>query len=188
MVGVSRIPDIPIFGFTLKNNFRFLVFMIFMVALFLLLKQRIVNSRVGRAFLAVRENPVAAGGIGINVQQYKIMAFAISAVFTGFAGAMYAHFVGFISPETFDSAQSVMFMTMLLFGGMGNFAGPLIGATVITLLNESLQTLGSYRMLVYGFFILAVLLFLPHGISGILEVIKQRLTRGRRKEDGHVNA
>lgn len=188
MVGVSRIPDIPIFGFALKNNFRFLVFMIFMVALFLLLKQRIVNSRVGRAFLAVRENPVAAGGIGINVQQYKIMAFAISAVFTGFAGAMYAHFVGFISPETFDSAQSVMFMTMLLFGGMGNFAGPLIGATVITLLNESLQTLGSYRMLVYGFFILAVLLFLPHGISGILEVIKQRLTRGRRKEDGHVNA
>jgi len=101
MAGVSRIPDISIFGFELDNNFRFLIFMIVMVALFLVIKQRIINSRVGRAFLAIRENPVAAGGIGINVQKYKVMAFAISAVFTGFAGAMYAHFVGFISPETF---------------------------------------------------------------------------------------
>lgn len=190
MVGVSKIPDISIFGFVLKNNFRFLVFMIVMVALFLLIKQRIVDSRVGRAFLAIRENPVAAGGIGINVQRYKIMAFAISAVFTGFAGAMYAHFVGFISPETFTSSQSVMFMTMLLFGGMGNFAGPLIGATVITLLNESLQTLGSYRMLVYGAFILAVLLFLPHGISGVIDILKLRLARltKKGKEKANVNA
>ena len=99
MAGVSRIPDISIFGFELDNNFRFLIFMIVMVALFLVIKQRIINSRVGRAFLAIRENPVAAGGIGINVQKYKVMAFAISAVFTGFAGAMYAHFVGFISPR-----------------------------------------------------------------------------------------
>ena len=117
MAGVSRIPNISIFGFELDNNFRFLVFMIMMVVLFLIIKQRIVKSRVGRAFLAIRENPVAAGGIGINVQKYKVMAFAISAVFTGFAGAMYAHFVGFISPETFNTSQSVMFMTMLLFGG-----------------------------------------------------------------------
>ncbi len=186
MSGVNRIPDIRIFGFELNNNFRFLVFMLAMVALFLLIKQRIVNSRVGRAFLAIRENPVAAGGIGINTQKYKIMAFAVSAVFTGFAGAMYAHFVGFISPETFTSTQSVLFMTMLLFGGMGNFAGPLIGAAVITVLNESLQTLGSYRMLVYGGFILLVLLYLPHGISGIVDVVKQRFTR--RKEARHADA
>ena len=72
MAGVSRIPDISIFGFELDNNFRFLIFMILMVALFLVIKQRIINSRVGRAFLAIRENPVAAGGIGINVQKYKV--------------------------------------------------------------------------------------------------------------------
>lgn len=186
MAGVSRIPNISIFGFELDNNFRFLVFMIMMVVLFLIIKQRIVKSRVGRAFLAIRENPVAAGGIGINVQKYKVMAFAISAVFTGFAGAMYAHFVGFISPETFNTSQSVMFMTMLLFGGMGNFAGPLIGAAVISVLNESLQVLGSYRMLVYGAFILVVLLFLPKGISGIIDVIRRLVFH--RKEEGHADA
>ena len=186
MAGVSRIPDISIFGFELDNNFRFLIFMIVMVALFLVIKQRIINSRVGRAFLAIRENPVAAGGIGINVQKYKVMAFAISAVFTGFAGAMYAHFVGFISPETFNTSQSVMFMTMLLFGGMGNFAGPLIGAAVISVLNESLQVLGSYRMLVYGAFILVVLLFLPRGISGIIDIIRELLHR--RKGGNHADA
>ena len=186
MAGVSRIPDISIFGVELDNNFRFLIFMIVMVALFLVIKQRIINSRVGRAFLAIRENPVAAGGIGINVQKYKVMAFAISAVFTGFAGAMYAHFVGFISPETFNTSQSVMFMTMLLFGGMGNFAGPLIGAAVISVLNESLQVLGSYRMLVYGAFILVVLLFLPRGISGIIDIIRELLHR--RKGGNHADA
>jgi branched-chain amino acid transport system permease protein len=154
--------------------------MIVMVAIFLVIKQRIVKSRVGRAFLAIRENPVAAGGIGINVQKYKIMAFAISAVYTGLAGALYAHFVGFISPETFTATQSTMFMTMLLFGGMGTFSGPLIGAAVISVLNELLQTMGTYRMLVYGFFILAVLLYLPHGISGIIDIVRGKLAQ--RKE------
>ena len=124
----------------------------------------------------------------INVQKYKIMAFAISAVYTGFAGAMYAHFVGFISPETFTSAQSVMFMTMLLFGGMGSFSGPLIGAAIVTFLNETLQVLGSYRMMVYGAFILAVLLFLPHGISGLIDIVKQSLFKNRGKEDRHADA
>ena len=186
MTGIRSIPKISHFGFQLKSKYAFLIFMILMVALFLLIKQRIVYSRVGRAFQAIRENPVAANGIGINVQKYKIMAFAISAVFTGFAGAMYAHFVGFISPETFTSSQSVMFLTMLLFGGMGTFSGPLIGATIVTFLNESLQVLGSYRMMVYGAFILAVLLFLPHGISGIIDILRQRLTR--RKEPDHADA
>lgn len=186
MTGIRSIPKISLFGFQLKSKYAFLIFMILMVALFLLIKQRIVDSRVGRAFQAIRENPVAANGIGINVQKYKIMAFAISAVFTGFAGAMYAHFVGFISPETFTSSQSVMFLTMLLFGGMGTFSGPLIGATIVTFLNESLQVLGSYRMMVYGAFILAVLLFLPHGISGIIDILRQRLTR--RKEPDHADA
>lgn len=186
MTGIRSIPNISIFGFELKSKYQFLIFMLVMVTFFLIIKQRIIHSRVGRAFQAIRENPVAANGIGINVQKYKIMAFAISAVFTGFAGAMYAHFVGFISPETFMSAQSVMFMTMLLFGGMGSFSGPLIGAAIVTFLNESLQALGSYRMMVYGAFILAVLLFLPHGISGLVDIVKQRFLR--RKEDGNANA
>ena len=82
------------------------------------------RQSTGRAFMAIRENTVAAGGMGINVRRYKILAFVISAVFASVAGSMYAHFIGFISPETFNSAQSNLQMTMLLFGGMGNPVGP----------------------------------------------------------------
>ena len=85
--------------------------------------------------MAIRENVVAADGMGINIKKYKIMAFAISAVYTGMAGALYAHIVSYISPESFQSSQSQLLMTMLLFGGMGNLAGPIIGAVIVTILN-----------------------------------------------------
>ena len=187
MAGVSRIPNISIFGFELDNNFRFLIFMIVMVALFLVIKQRIVNSRVGRAFLAIRENPVAAGGIGINVQKYKVMAFAISAVFTGFAGAMYAHFVGFISPETFNTSQSVMFMTMLLFGGMGNLWGPIIGVITVTLLNEGLRALEEYQMFIYGALMLLVIIALPGGIFGKVKQLVDNTKSRRAQKNADVH-
>ena len=105
-------------------------------------------------------------------KKYKIMAFAISAVYTGMAGALYAHIVSYISPESFQSSQSQLLMTMLLFGGMGNLAGPIIGAVIVTILNETLQGFSSYRMLIYGFIILASVLYMPKGLYGIVEKIK----------------
>ena len=106
------------------------------------------------------------------MKKYKIMAFAISAVYTGMAGALYAHIVSYISPESFQSSQSQLLMTMLLFGGMGNLAGPIIGAVIVTILNETLQGFSSYRMLIYGFIILASVLYMPKGLYGIVEKIK----------------
>ena len=110
--------------------------------------------------------------MGINIKKYKIMAFALSAVYTGMAGALYAHIVSYISPESFQSSQSQLLMTMLLFGGMGNLAGPIIGAVIVTILNETLQGFSSYRMLIYGFIILASVLYMPKGLYGIVEKTK----------------
>ena len=177
---------VNLFGFEFDSNMSFYYFGLVVVVIFLLLKTNLVKSRTGRALIAIRENSAAADGMGINVTLYKVIGFAFSALYCGFAGGMYAHMVQFISPETFMYRQSVMFMTMLLFGGMGNFAGPLIGAAVISVLNESLQVLGSYRMLVYGAFILVVLLFLPRGISGIIDIIRELLHR--RKGENHADA
>ena len=132
--------------------------------------------------MAIRENVVAADGMGINIKKYKIMAFAISAVYTGMAGALYAHIVSYISPESFQSSQSQLLMTMLLFGGMGNLAGPIIGAVIVTILNETLQGFSSYRMLIYGFIILASVLYMPKGLYGIVEKINGLFGR-RVKED-----
>ena len=165
--GINRIPPITIGSYAVDNNFSFFFFILTIVIMCLIAKQRIIKSRVGRAFIAIRENSHAANGIGINVQYYKIMAFMLSSLYTGLAGALYAHLISFVSPDTFTSAQSIVFLTMLLFGGMGTLYGPIIGATVLAMLEEYLQVVGSYSMLVYGTFILVVLLFLPQGIVGL---------------------
>ena len=167
MAGIRSIPDLSIFGYELHSKFSFGVFTFIMIIVFLFLKQRIITSATGRAFMAIRENTVAAGGMGINVRKYKIMAFVISALFTSFAGSMYAHFVRFISPETFNSTQSTLLMTMLLFGGMGNSIGPILGAVVIAILNESLQGFNTYKTLIYGILILIAVLFMPKGCYGL---------------------
>lgn len=127
----------------------------------------IVNSRTGRAFISIRENPVAARGLGVNVRRYKIMAFGISAFMTGMAGGLYAFLRGFISPETFNGTQSTLFMTMLLFGGITSTAGPVIGAAVLLLVKEIFQSLSLYQGLIYAVFILVILFFFPNSAVGV---------------------
>lgn len=167
MRGIRSIPDLSIFGYALHSKLSFAIFTFIMVIFFLFIKQRIIASSTGRAFMAIRENTVAAGGMGINVRKYKIMAFVISALFTSVAGSMYAHFVGYISPETFNSSQSTLLMTMLLFGGMGNPVGPILGSVIIAILNESLQSFNTYKTLIYGILILIAVLFMPRGCYGL---------------------
>jgi branched-chain amino acid transport system permease protein len=183
MAGVKRIPELKLFGFAFKSNLSYAILVLILCFIFLFIKQRIVNSSTGRAFMAIRENVVAANGIGINVRKYKIIAFIISAVYMAFAGSLYAHYVNYISPETFTSNQSILFLTMLLFGGMGNLAGPIIGAVVITVLNEALQGFSNYRTLVYGIVIMIAVLFMPKGLYGLLTDLGDRTKRKLVKKD-----
>lgn len=164
-LGVFTDP-IEIFGFAFNTNLRFYYFGIVATGLFLILKVNLTKSRTGRALIAIRENPAAADGMGVNVTRYKVIGFAFSALYCGFAGGMYAHLVRFISPDTFVYKQSVMFLTMLLFGGTGNFWGPIIGVLSVTLLNEGLRSAERYQMFIYGFLMLFVIIALPGGIYG----------------------
>lgn len=172
--GVKKIPAITIGSTVFKNAYSFYYIVLAFVIVFLIIKHRIVVSMIGRAFIAIRENSDAANAMGVNVRYYKVMAFAISAFFTGIAGALYAHFVGFISPESFMGDQSVLFLTIVLFGGMGTFIGPVIGSLFIISLNESIQALGSYQMLVYGLFIITVVIFIPDGLAGAYKMIGKK--------------
>lgn len=187
--GILNIPHINLFGYTFRSNQSNFFLLLAVVILVLIVKNRIINSRVGRAFIAIRENSHAANGMGINVRYYKIMAFAISAFLTGLAGALYAHLVGFISPDTFMNTQSNLFMTMLLFGGIGSLAGPVIGSAALVVVTELMQSFVSYQMITYAFFILAVLFYLPNGVVGIIDSIKARIKKKlEKKVDGHVKA
>jgi len=186
--GINRIPSPMIGSFKFKGNFIYFFLVLAFVILFLIAKQRIIDSRTGRAFIAIRENAHAANGIGINIVKYKVIAFVISAFFTGFAGGLYAHFIGFISPESFAYSQSVIFLTMLLFGGMGNMIGPIIGAVIIGLLQEYLQVLGNFQNIIYGFLIIVIILFLPKGFFGVLEIIKKFILRSISQRGGKKSA
>ncbi|MFV0413679.1 MAG: branched-chain amino acid ABC transporter permease [Oscillospiraceae bacterium] len=173
--GIMNIPKVNLFGFMVDTNQRYFFFSAVVLALVLLCKHRIIKSRVGRAFIAIRENTHAAGGMGINVRRYKVTAFAISAFFTGLAGAMYAHLVRFISPDTFTNTTSNLFMTMLLFGGIASLLGPLVGSTILVLVTEVMQSFASYQMLIYAIFILIVLFFLPNGMVGIVDTLRAKI-------------
>lgn len=156
-----------LFGLEISTNIGFYYFALIILVIALIIKQHIIKSKVGRAFEAIRENVTAAGGMGINVRKYKVMAFCVSAFFVAFAGAIYGNLVNYISPTTFTINLSIMFMTMLLFGGKGDLWGPIVGATAIQIINEALRDFEKYQTFVYGIIILVVILIIPNGVTKI---------------------
>lgn len=170
---------ISFFGYPINTNMRFYYFALACTVIFLVIKIFLVNSKVGRAFQAIRENTHAADGMGINVRKYKIISFTISAFYTAWAGGMYMHLVGYISPDTFMQRQSVLFLTMLLFGGNGSLLGPIIGVGAVMALTEALRSFQDYQMLIYGILMLLVIVALPGGLFG---TIKRLVGRFRHKK------
>jgi branched-chain amino acid transport system permease protein len=156
--GFTKIPSIKLFGFSFDSRLSYY----FIVLLFI--KYRILKGRVGRSFVAIRDNSEAANGMGINVRKYKVMAFAISAFYAGIAGGLHAHFKLYISPDMITRDQSILFLTMLLLGGRTSIIGSVLGACAIVLINEALRFAGTLQMLLYGIILLLVIMFLPNGL------------------------
>lgn len=144
-----------------------------------LISRRLEDSRIGRAWIAIREDELAAASMGINTRNVKLLAFAMGATFGGVAGGLFASFQGFISPESFTLLDSVMVLCMVVLGGMGNVAGVVLGALLLTALPEALryaaplqqQLLGAVyidpsdlRMLLFGLALVLMMLFRPAGI------------------------
>lgn len=125
---------------------------------------RLRRSKVGRAFEAIKEDEIAARLMGIDVERYKLLAFVLGAVIAGVAGALNAHFTFFISPREYGFESAVDILTMAVLGGTSGLLGPMLGASIITLLPELLRSLHDFRSLVNGAVLIAVVLFLPKGI------------------------
>ena len=161
----------------LSDATRWYFFLLFFVVVALVAKTSLVKSRVGRAFMAIRENTHAADGMGVNVHKYKIIAFAVSAFYTGFAGALYAHFMKYMNPNNAELSQSVLFLTMLLFGGTASLLGPIFGVVLITILMELIRPLQEYQMLFFGILLLIVIMALPGGIYGGIKDLNATLKK-----------
>jgi branched-chain amino acid transport system permease protein len=136
----------------------------------------LIRSRVGRALIALRENETLAASVGIDGTHYLVLAAAISAGMAGLGGGLYAHYTRFVSPEVFLFSYTVTMVIMVVAGGKGTLAGPVVGAVIFTVLPEALRALTSWQwqMLLYGVLLIACLFVMPRGIVPTL------IDRGRR--------
>ena len=164
ILGHSFKEPIYLFGFNLpfQSNYFYLIFIFVIGALFV--AYRLHHSRVGLTWNAIREDEIAARCQGIDVTWYKILAFCIDAFFGGVTGTVYAHYIGFISPENFAFIVSVVVVTMVILGGMDNVFGVIIGAVLLTILPEKFRAFEDFRLLIYGVIVVTMLVFRPQGL------------------------
>ncbi|MBU6326104.1 MAG: branched-chain amino acid ABC transporter permease [Verrucomicrobia bacterium] len=154
--GASGLSGIPKFT-TLGWSFGFAIITIYVVS-------SLVNSTYGRGFLAVSDDEVAAGSMGINPVRYKVTAFVIGAFFAGIAGGLYAHHKQTLVPTGFDWLKSIDIVVMVILGGMGRTPGVIVAAIVLTWLPEHLRVFADYRMIIYALLIIALMLLRPQGL------------------------
>lgn len=161
--GITGIPSVKLFGEAMtKLQYYYMTLILVLVVLFIC--YRIVNSKTGRALMAIRGNPIAASAVGINVNRYKLLVFAIVSAMGGLAGTLYAFNIRYIQAEAFTTNMSFKILTMGIIGGMGDLGGGVIGSLVAGALPEFLRDLSKYQLTIYGLLIVLVLRFMPKGI------------------------
>ena len=168
-MGMTRIPQPIILALEFSTTRQKAYLALATIYLCILFIRRLMSSKVGRAFLAIRENEDAAAAMGINTHLYKTLSFGISTLIAGMAGSLYAHIYTVLSPEVFNIDLSVQFLTMVVIGGMGTLAGPILGTVFLVLLPEVLRVLAMYQMLIYGVLLMMCMSFLPYGIMSFIE-------------------
>ncbi len=177
--GLVGIPPLSFGSIKLSSTIQWYYFVWFWVLFFLVLSLNLVNSRIGRAFLAIHEDERASDAMGVPTSSYKLKVFVISAVMAAFAGSLYAHYVEFINPSSFDLVWSIKFILMVMVGGMQSLWGSLFGAIFLTFLsNEWLQVFAELEMVVYGVILLIITLLFPTGLIPALSTMVQKLRRG----------
>jgi branched-chain amino acid transport system permease protein len=165
----------PLISSSVPNYLLYIYYSILLIAVIVILLFRfILNSRIGLAFAAIRENELEARAAGIDPVRYKLFAFMISAYFSGVAGALEIHYLGYISPEIFGVDISFWPIIYSIAGGLGTLAGPIIGTIFITLIWDGLQSFGlSYaRFIIIGVLLILVIIFLPKGLVSLPDKLK----------------
>ena len=183
--GISSISQPVIFGvpFDTPDKYYFIAMPVMLIAVYFSFS--ILKSAVGRAFMAIREDQISAAASGINVKKYKLLAFILSAMFAGAAGAVYAHFPpGYIHPNNYTVIEMVTFLAMVVFGGLGHLWGGIIGAVVITIIYDITRPLYQYQLFIFGLTIVFTILFMPKGIGGFIDkYFIDRRFKDKKKED-----
>ena len=176
--GINNIARPSLLGLELTSNLAYYYFVLGVAVLMGALLWKLLHSPWGKAFTALRDNPIRAESLGINIQAYTLLYFAIGAVYAGIAGALFASLVEFIEPAPFTVGASIMMYLMVVVGGAGLFFGPLLGAAVGVLLPEWLRFAQGWYLFVFGSAVVLLMLWLPDGLLSIPEKLRaKRLSR-----------
>jgi branched-chain amino acid transport system permease protein len=167
--GISGIPRPSLFGFSFERSLAFFYFVYASTLVLAVVLAWLLRSPWGRAFAALRDNPIRAESLGVNITAYTLLAFAIGGVFAGVAGAYFAALVQYIEPGPFHLTTSLMLLLMVIVGGAGRFFGPVAGSIVVILLPEWLRFAQDWYLAVFGFAVVATMVWLPGGILSIPE-------------------
>jgi branched-chain amino acid transport system permease protein len=164
--GISQIsrPEILSLAFGSLSRYYYLVLVFALLTVFV--TKRVYSSRIGRAWVALREDEIAASAMGINTTMYKLYAFAFGAFWAGLAGVLFAAKMQFVSPESFTFMESVLILCMVILGGSGSIAGVILGAVILVFLPEMLREIQLYRMLALGAGLVILMIFRPQGLLG----------------------
>jgi len=166
-----RVPAVEAFGWVLSRPKEHYWLILPVVVGLVLLTNNLLRSGLGRALVAIRENPVVAQSLGIDLAFYRLVAFAWGGSLVGIAGGLLAIAVGFVSPESFGLAELVKHFTMIMIGGVGTMTGPVLGAVLVSLLSELLRSTLALQEMLFGLLLLAILLVVPDGMAGSLQRI-----------------
>ncbi len=171
--GMPGIPGLSLFGFEFDSAIRYFYLVWGFVFAAFIFTINVIQSGAGRALRAIHASEPAASAMGVDIPRFKIMVFVYSAILASLAGSLYAHYLNFINPSTFDLFFSIKLLIMIALGGMHNIWGAIIGAGLITFLSyEWLHYFGELEVIVYGAILLIVTIFLPHGLVGVPGIVK----------------
>ena len=185
-----QVPPPVVFGHRLHGQAQMYLFLLFFVVLAMVAAQNLIRSRIGRAFIAIRDQDIAAEIIGIDIFRYKLLAFAISSFYAGVTGVLYTYYLGIANYEQFELDVSISFLAMVIIGGLGSTLGPIFGAAFITVLpivtRHALNSIGglfvaqadlasyvpSLRLLIFGALIIFFLVVEPEGLNRLWRNIR----------------
>jgi len=158
-----------------KPEYFILILIVFFFLI--LLDRRMGRSWIGLAWASIREDEQAAGAMGVDIVRFKVLAFILGSAIAGLAGGFYAHFLTFIMPQNFGFGQSIVILSMVVFGGIGTRWGPIVGAIILGVLPEVSRPIMDYRTLIYGVLLLGMMRFQPGGLLGSGSILSRTFQR-----------
>ncbi len=182
-LGILNIARPSIFGISLFNPTPFYYFCIITLGIVSFVVWYMVRSPWGRAFRALRDNPNRAESLGLSTTTYTLIAFAIGSGLAGLAGTLQAPLVEFIDPQSFQLGRSIEFLLMVMVGGRGTLAGPIIGAFISEVLPEWLRFTRDYYLIIFSIFVMILIVFFPKGIAGFGEYVRKRFFNNLPKKE-----